>query len=73
MADQKPDPDSNRTWSRAEDLAYGRGCQPWNECWTDCLGSARDAIVDGTLDERDRDLMRRERHRNYPPKEARDS
>lgn len=51
--DKKPDPNSNRTWERANDLAFARGCETWNDCWSDCVETARDQIVEGQLDKQD--------------------
>lgn len=65
MSEKTPDPHSRRTWERAEDLAFGRGCDVYNDCWSECVEAARDQIVEGDLDEWDRRVIHDERKRRY--------
>lgn len=32
--------------SRAEDLAFARGCENGNECWWDCVAAARATLTE---------------------------
>lgn len=51
---KRPDPNSMRTLERSVALAWYRGCCGENECWPECRAAARDAILEGELDEDER-------------------
>lgn len=54
-ASKAPQPDSTRTYARATALAWASGCGEENPCWRDCWEAARDTIVEGALDEWERE------------------
>ena len=52
--DLRPQRTSQRTRDRATALAWSRGCEQDNPCWSECFDAALNAVVEGDLDDYER-------------------